>query len=174
MILADHEISAAIAAKVVIIRPFHPEHIDVNAYELHLGDTVLRQAIGGIIDLSKPDDKDFEPLAIDPEAGFVLEPQHMILWMTEEEIELPLHLAGEIDGRSTLARYGIMPVVASRFIKPGSKGKQTLEIFNAGSRAVRLVPGLAVAKLLLHTLSAAAEKGYDGRYQNQRDGRPKK
>lgn len=173
MLLPDHGIRDAIAAGDLKITPYTEELIDADSYPLHLSDIVLQQRAGGIIDASAPDPDDFEPVEINPKEGFVLEPQHMVLWLTSEAVELSNGLAGDIDGRTTLARIGIMPVVASRHIKPGSKGRQTLEICNLGSRPVRLRPGLAVAKLTFQRLHNPVKDGYSGPYQSQKDGRPR-
>lgn len=171
MILVDREIEAAIAAREIVIDPYDRANLDVNAYTLHLGESALKLRPGDdIIDLSQPPNPDdFEE--IDVGQGYILQPKSVVNWLTQESIKLPKHITGEIDGRSTMARYGVMPVVGSRRVKPGSEGQQTLEICNLGERPVKLIPGLAIAKLLFTKSSISAAAGYNGPYRNQTDGR---
>lgn len=164
--LTGSHIGRAVEAGEIGIAPYDPACLGTHSYRLHLGRTILRQREGGVIDLSDlPPGDDYEKLEIGDE-GYVLEPGGMICWQTQEQITMPSHLAGVIDGVSLLAQYGIMPVSGSREVSPGSQGPLILEIVNLGNRACRLRPGLAIAKLLFKRVAD------EGNYVERKDPPP--
>ena len=104
--------------------------------------------------------------------GYVLRPGMFVLGCTAETIELPAHLAAQVDGRSTLGRLGIAVHVTAGWVDPGFCGQLTLEIANIGPLAVRLTEGLAIAQLCLFRCSSPASRPYGSpglgsRYQGQ-------
>ena len=89
-----------------------------------------------------------------------------MLGRTEEKIGIPKNLAGILEGRSSIARMGIM-VHAAGLLNPGAGMKEPmpiiLEIFCQNSSPVKLYPGMGIAQLMFNKLSSPAAKGYDER-----------
>ncbi|GHL44866.1 hypothetical protein ECZU28_48610 [Escherichia coli] len=55
--------------------------------------------------------------------------------MTLESVTLPADLVGWLDGRSSLARLGLMVHVTAHRIDPGWSGCIVLEFYNSGAAA---------------------------------------
>lgn len=62
-----------------------------------------------------------------------LHPGELALAVTYESVTLPADLVGWLDGRSSLARLGLMVHVTAHRIDPGWSGRIVLEFFNAGN-----------------------------------------
>ncbi|HEY9788133.1 MAG TPA: hypothetical protein V6D17_22280 [Candidatus Obscuribacterales bacterium] len=102
---------------------------------------------------------------------FVLEPQHFVLGRTRERITfagewkrgrgwggLPL-LAGRLEGKSSLARFGLLVQFASPTIHCGYSGRVTLEIICLGRFPIMLRPGMPICQLLVEEVKDSP-KGY--------------
>jgi dCTP deaminase len=77
-----------------------------------------------------------------------LHPGQFLLGATFEFIRLPATLGGQVLGRSSWGRLGLI-VATAVTVQPGFAGCLTLEIQNLGSVPIRLFPGLRVAQLML-------------------------
>jgi deoxycytidine triphosphate deaminase len=119
MILSQKAIRQALKLGKLNIRPFSIEQIEKAHINLH----------------------------IDQEVSIA--PGEFVLAKTREKISLSDELCAFMEGRATLAKQGISIEQSSTFIEPGSDDQMTLEIFNAGKKAVTLTPGQPVAKMFL-------------------------
>ncbi|QCU89826.1 dCTP deaminase [Thiomicrorhabdus sediminis] len=103
--------------------------------------------------------------------AFFLHPGELALAATMESVTIPDDLVGWLDGRSSLARLGLMVHVTAHRIDPGWQGQIVLEIFNSGKLPLALRPGMDICAINFETLSSAAEKPYnkraDAKYKNQ-------
>lgn len=66
--------------------------------------------------------------------------------MTYESVTLPADLVGWLDGRSSLARLGLMVHVTAHRIDPGWSGCIVLEFYNSGSCRWRCARGCPSAR----------------------------
>ena len=85
---------------------------------------------------------------------YILLPQRFILGRTVEKVELPLQkgrpsLAARVEGRSSLARCGLIVHFTAPTIHAGFEGTITLEIINLGAYPIALFPGMEICQLLL-------------------------
>jgi dCTP deaminase len=89
-----------------------------------------------------------------PDSGFVLEPNRFILGRTIEEVAFPLdgRLAARVEGRSSLARTGLLVHFTAPTIHAGFEGTITLEIMNLGPLALVLTPELRICQLIVETI----------------------
>ncbi len=74
--------------------------------------------------------------------------------MTLESVTLPADLVGWLDGRSSLARLGLMVHVTAHRIDPGWSGCIVLEFYNSGKLPLALRPGMLIGALSFEPLSA--------------------
>ena len=95
--------------------------------------------------------------------SFFLHPGELALAMTLESVTLPDNIVGWLDGRSSLARLGLMVHVTAHRIDPGWSGNIVLEFFNSGKLPLALKPGMKIGALSFEVLSGAAEKPYNAR-----------
>ena len=59
---------------------------------------------------------------------FGLHPGEFVLGATLEKFTLPAHLAGRLEGKSSLGRLGLLTHSTAGFIDPGFSGHITLEL----------------------------------------------
>jgi dCTP deaminase len=111
-------------------------------------------------------------IVIEDGQAFFLHPGELALASTLESITVPDDLVGWLDGRSSLARLGLMVHVTAHRIDPGWEGQIVLEIFNSGKLPLALRPGMDICAINFETLSSPAEKPYnkrqDAKYRNQK------
>jgi dCTP deaminase len=131
------------------------------------------------IDLSGPKAKVQEALdrvmsdeiSIGEDSSFFLHPGELAIAVTYESISLPNNIVGWLDGRSSLARLGLMVHVTAHRIDPGWSGKIVLEFFNSGKLPLALKPGMKIGAISFEMLSGPALRPYnareDAKYRNQ-------
>ncbi len=112
-----------------------------------------------------------DEVVIEDGQAFFLHPGELALASTYESVSIPDDLVGWLDGRSSLARLGLMVHVTAHRIDPGWEGQIVLEIFNSGKLPLALRPGMDICAINFETLSSAAIKPYnkraDAKYRNQ-------
>ena len=112
-----------------------------------------------------------DEILISEQDTFVLHPGELALGTTLESITLPDDLVGWLDGRSSLARLGLMVHVTAHRIDPGWSGNIVLEFFNSGKLPLALRPGMAIGAMSFETLTGPAERPYtkrdDAKYRGQ-------
>jgi dCTP deaminase len=112
-----------------------------------------------------------DEIYVSDEETFVLHPGELALGITLESISLPGDLVGWLDGRSSLARLGLMVHVTAHRIDPGWDGNIVLEFFNSGKLPLALRPGMGIGAMSFETLSGPAERPYtkreDAKYRHQ-------
>ncbi len=162
-----------------------PEPSDQNisgvTVDVTLGDKfrVFEDHAAPYIDLSGPkeevqlalDEVMSDEIVIDNDKAFFLHPGELAIAVTHESITLPSNMVGWLDGRSSLARLGLMVHVTAHRIDPGWSGNIVLEFFNSGKLPLALKPGMKIGALSFELLSDHAEKPYnsrnDAKYRNQ-------
>ncbi len=103
---------------------------------------------------------------------FFLHPGEFALGMTRERIGIADDLVGWLDGRSSLARLGLMVHITAHSIDPGWDGHITFEFFNAGRLPLGLHSGLRIGAISFETLSSPTTRPYGkkkgAKYHQQR------
>ena len=103
--------------------------------------------------------------------AFFLHPGELALAVTQESITLPDDIVGWLDGRSSLARLGLMVHVTAHRIDPGWSGQIVLEFFNGGKLPLALRPGMGIGAINFETMSSPAVRPYnkrtDAKYKEQ-------
>ena len=96
-----------------------------------------------------------------------MNPGDFVLGHTHEKLTLPLHLAARLEGRSSLARLGLLIHFTSGHIAPGFDGIIVLEILNHSPNTIALKPLMPIGQLIFEKLSMLPSKAYSGRYRGQ-------
>ncbi|PPI88210.1 dCTP deaminase [Candidatus Pantoea edessiphila] len=94
---------------------------------------------------------------------FFLHPGNLVLAVTLESIIMPDNLVGWLDGRSSLARLGLMVHATSHRIDPGWEGCIVLEFYNFGKLPLALCPGMLICALSFEILSNPSLRPYNNR-----------
>ncbi|PAV08091.1 dCTP deaminase [Methanosphaera cuniculi] len=98
---------------------------------------------------------------------YIIQPDEFLLARTLEHVEIPPHMVGRVEGRSSYGRLGLMIHITAGFIDPGFKGTITLELKNISSKPIILHEGDCICQLVMEYLDCPCEVPYNGHYQNQ-------
>ncbi len=177
MVLSDTEILAELAAGRLTIDPYSEDRLGPSSVDL-----LLHPSLRVL-----PPPGDVEGVSIDPvEAKVKLLLQHqrehrldrdgsfkmrhgqVIIGRTLETIELPIDLAGRIEGKSSLARLGLAVHISAPTIQAGFQGSLVLEMYNAGPWTLELTDGMEIAQVIFERLGLPPRQGYQGQFQGQR------
>ncbi|OGY58804.1 MAG: dCTP deaminase, partial [Candidatus Colwellbacteria bacterium RIFCSPHIGHO2_12_FULL_43_12] len=93
---------------------------------------------------------------------FIIHPGNFVLASTKEYVKLGDDVAMKVEGKSSLARMGIL-VHTAGFVDPGFEGTLTLEISNQSNVAVALYPNMYICQVAVYRLSSPAETPYNKR-----------
>lgn len=111
-------------------------------------------------------------ICLDEGDAFFLHPGELALAVTLESVTIPEDMVGWLDGRSSLARLGLMVHVTAHRIDPGWSGQIVLEFFNGGKLPLALRPGMTIGAINFELLSSPALRPYnkrvDAKYRDQR------
>ncbi|EAT13500.1 dCTP deaminase [Bermanella marisrubri] len=110
-------------------------------------------------------------IVLEEDEPLFIHPGELVLGSTLESVEIPDDLVGWLDGRSSLARLGLMVHVTAGRIDPGWKGQVVLEFYNLGKMPLALRPNMTICALSFETLTSSAKRPYHARenakYKNQ-------
>lgn len=182
MRLCDTDIKDLIEKQLIVIEP-KPDDSMISgvSVDICLGNKfrVFQDHNAPFIDLSGPKDTVQEAMNtvmsdeihIDDGDAFFLHPGELALAVTLESVTLPADIVGWLDGRSSLARLGLMVHVTAHRIDPGWSGQIVLEFYNSGKLPLALRPKMKIAALNFETMSGKAAKPYnkraDAKYKGQ-------
>lgn len=172
MILTASEIQKCVASGEIAIDPFIPSHLGPNSYDVRLASDLCRVfpsygrgSMGELtvepLDVMKP--YETEKFTI-PGTGTILMPGQLYLGSTIERTHSPNHVP-MYEGRSTMARYGIVSHLSAGFGDLGFNGNWTLEI--TVTLPTRLYPGMRIGQVYFLEVQGQIDRRYGGRYSYQ-------
>ena len=182
MRLCDKDIEQCLEEGQIKITPTPDESmISGVSVDIRLGNKfrVFKDHTAPYIDLSGPKEEVqaamntvmSEEIVIDGDDAFFLHPGELALGVTYESVTLPDNIVGWLDGRSSLARLGLMVHVTAHRIDPGWSGQIVLEFYNSGKLPLALRPKMKIAALNFETMSSSALRPYnkreDAKYKDQ-------
>lgn len=183
MRLTDAQIEQYLEAGTIAIEP-SPDTRNISGVtvDIHLGNEfrVLQDHAAPYIDISGPRediDKAIErvtgdEIVLSADEQFFIHPGEFAIAVTHESVTLPAHMVGWLDGRSSLARLGLMVHVTAHRIDPGWSGQIVLELFNSGKLPLALRPMMKIGALSFEVLSEPCQRPYgsrdDAKYKGQR------
>lgn len=110
-------------------------------------------------------------ISISDDDALFIHPGELILGATYESVSVPDDLVGWLDGRSSLARLGLMVHVTAGRVDPGWQGQIVLEFYNNGKLPLALRPGMSICAISFEMLSSPAQLPYnkrsDAKYKGQ-------
>ncbi|HML12313.1 MAG TPA: dCTP deaminase [Xanthobacteraceae bacterium] len=182
MILTDREISISLDRRLISIEP-PPEEIAFtsSAVDLTLDPLIwiVRDPTPALEDVVDPRTAGFNTEqvmrelsieeTINARTGFLLSPRKLALAWTCEYIALrtETRLAARVEGKSSLARLGLVVHMTAPTIHAGFEGRIRLEMMNHGAVPIRLWPGMRICQLIFETTLGTAERGYRGQFAGQ-------
>lgn len=166
MVLSDRDIKKAIASGKIKIKPTinYKTQLGSNSIDLRLGNVfrIFDNSKYAFIDPFKKNigeeitreikKKDKEP--------FIIQPGDFVLGTTIEHLELPDDIVGNLEGRSSIGRLGIVVHSTAASIECGFRGKITLELANMGRMPVALYPDMRICAVSFIQMTSKAEVPY--------------
>ena len=174
MILPDYKIKQL---GTTLIQPYREDSVQPASIDVHL-DYHFYRAVHSI-------DADIHPeynrsrlgfnqlYSVAPGNVLRMSPGDFVLASTFEKLTIPNGLVARFEGKSSLARLGLMTHVTAGFIDPGFNGHITLEMKNLHVNDWILVPGMKIGQISFEQMLGEAQYPYGherngSHYQGQR------
>ena len=174
VLYSDRDIHAAIDAGDFIIDPFDPELVQPSSVDVRMDRyfRVFNNSKYTHIDPKQQQDDLTSMVEVAEDEPFVLHPGEFVLGSTLERFALPAHMAGRLEGKSSLGRLGLLTHSTAGVVDPGFSGRITLELSNVANLPITLWPGMKVGQLALFKMTSPAEIPYGSsvlgsKYQGQ-------
>ncbi|MFP3132283.1 MAG: dCTP deaminase [Candidatus Nanopusillus sp.] len=181
MILVDKKIKEYIKGGKINVEPFDENMIGPASLDIRLGNKfrVFKTLEKEVIDVkdyyddiyTRVETKDYiihigrySDLYIlkNDNVPIIIHPGEFILASVYEYIELPDNIVGQIHGRSSIGRLGLIVHTSAGYVDPGYKGYLTLEIINVNKVPIKIYPKTKVAQIVFIE-TESSEVPYDKR-----------
>lgn len=167
MFLSDKDIDAAVKAGDITLEPFDKKRLQPASYDIRLSNTFIVNDphTTSYIDPVKGVFPNTHPIEVADGETFVLHPGVSILGYSKEYFGSDRFLI-EVNGKSSLARIGLLVHNSASLINPGHFLNVALELCNLNNVPIILRPGMEIAQLTFSPLSSESKTDYKvkGRY----------
>lgn len=170
--LSDRDLVRLIEEKEIEIDPLPDlrNDLDTCKIDLHLGNEFARFDYTKLSHIDTkagiPEDALIRNF-VKVDEPIVVPPSELIIAVTMEHISLPDYIYGRLEGKSSIARLGII-IEAAPVFDAGWVGRGAMEIINCGRIPVTLYGGMPICSMNFHLLSSPALKADEhGRYHRQ-------
>jgi dCTP deaminase len=167
MFLSDIDIRREVNAGNITLEPFDLKRLQPATYDIRLGNVFIVNDphTTRAIDPSKGLYPNTQTIEVKDGDEFVLHPGVSILGYSKEYFGSEQFLI-EVNGKSSLARIGLIVHNSASIINPGHYLNVALELCNLNNVPIILRPGMEIAQLTFSPLSSHTKKSYKntGRY----------
>lgn len=148
--LVDSEIIERVGRGQLIVEGFEEAGVRQACYELRASTTFY--------DLASPDRPEVAP----PGSSILLKPQQMLVFITEERLELDASTLGRVLSKGQLFSLGLVPV--NTYADPGFTGRLGIVMINASNNYLQIPVGTPIAKIEFVDLGKNVAKPYRGQH----------
>jgi dCTP deaminase len=167
MFLSDKDILKEVEAGTISLEPFSEAQLQPATYDICLGNTFIVNDAHSTkaIDPGKGIFPNTQTIEVKDGEEFVLHPGISILGYSKERFGSDEYLI-EVNGKSSLARIGLIVHNSASIVNPGHYLNIALELCNLNNVPIVLRPGMQIAQLSFSTLSSHTKQNYKetGRY----------
>ena len=167
MFLSDKDILSEIKAGHITLEPFDKKRLQPATYDISLGNTFIVNDAHSTkaIDPAKGIYPNTQNIEVKDGDEFILHPGVSILGYSKERFGSDQYLI-EVNGKSSLARIGLIVHNSASIVNPGHYLNIALELCNLNNVPIVLRPGMEIAQLTFSTLSSHTKQSYKqtGRY----------
>jgi len=167
MFLSDIDIKEAVKAGDVTLEPFNPKKLQPASYDIRLGNIFIVNDphTTSFIDPVKGIHPNTRKIELKDGDTFILHPGVSILRYSKEFFGSDHYLI-EVNGKSSLARIGLLVHNSAGLVNPGHFLNIALELCNLNNVPIILRPGMDIAQLTFSPLSSRTKQNYKetGRY----------
>jgi dCTP deaminase len=135
--------------------------LDQVSIDFHLGHRVLMPSMGRhvVIDIRHGvTEKNYEKINLKDGESFIIRPGQFFIGETLEDFTLPADIIGRLEGKSSLARLGIVIHQTSARFDPGWSGTAALELRNNSDNDVVIYCGDKICAFAFERLQAPVAK----------------
>ena len=168
MFLSDVEIEQALANKEISVDPFVVDQLAACTVDLRIGETIW-------IPTEPPQNYEIRPTTLKarPQESwpqysitdtYHLEPGQFVLGETYERVSIAPQapILGFLEGRSGVARHGLLIHCAAPLVAPGYSGPITLELVNLGKHPLPIRYKDGICQIAFSRLGTASSRPYPG------------
>ncbi len=167
MFLSDIDIKAEVKSGHITLKPYNEKYLQPASYDIRLGNTfIVNDAhTTSYIDPVKGIHPNTRQVDVVDGDSFILHPGVSILGYSKEYFGSDQYLI-EVNGKSSLARIGLLVHNSAGLVNPGHFLNIALELCNLNNVPIVLRPGMEIAQLTFSPLSSLSKKHYKetGRY----------
>ena len=175
MILSDRTIKEELECGRIVIDPLGQSCIQPASVDVRLDKHLLVCKTGEVvpyIDLRKDLENLHEMIELEEDRPFLLEAGGFILVSTLELIGLPDDIIARLEGKSSLARIGLLVHSTAGYVDPGWQGHLTLHVSNLAKFPITLYYGMKIGQISFLRLTSPVENPYGSvnlgsKYQGQ-------
>ncbi len=170
MFLADQDIKKAIEAGEIVIKDFDESRLQPASYDILLGNKFIATDLHAT-EFIDPEKKVFaktHDIEVPDGEAFILHPGVSVVGFSRDHFGSDKYLI-EVNGKSSLARIGLLVHNSASLINPGHFLNVALELCNLNTVPLLLRPGMQIAQLTFAKLTSTPTKDYDeiGRYSKE-------
>jgi dCTP deaminase len=167
MFLSDKDIKTSVANGTITLEPFRESQLQPATYDIRLGNTFIvnQPHTAAVIDIERGLFPKTQTVEVEDGGEFVLHPGVSILGYSKERFGSNEFLI-EVNGKSSLARIGLIVHNSASIVNPGHYLNIALELCNLNNVPIVLRPNMLIAQLTFSTLSSHTKRSYKkvGRY----------
>jgi len=162
MILSDKAILQALKKKEILIKPFNRKDLQPASYDLHMDKNIMYfdKEKTTLIDVKEPVKDYMKTKTLKKGESYILYPGDFIIANMVEITGVDNRHVGRLEGKSSLARLGIIIHATAGFLDPGNKIRLTLEICNLNNLPIRIYEGMKIAQIAFEELDQECERPY--------------
>lgn len=148
-----------LVANQSVVTGFSKDHVDANAYNLHMGNCYFRTA--------DESGKEQKKTTLSPGESFIIPAGQFAFLLSQETINVPSDVMAFISMRTGIKFQGLINV-SGFHVDPGYSGKLIYAVYNASPSPVQICEGDAIFKIWFADLDRKSEQRYlfDGVAQN--------
>lgn len=167
MFLSDIDIKKAVKKGDITLSNFDAKRLQPASYDIQLGNKFIfnNDYLTGFIDPVKKIFSKKQEVEVKDGETFMLHPGISVLGISRDFFGSDKYLI-QLNGKSSLARIGLIVHNTAGIINPGHYLNITFELYNLNSIPIILRPGMDIAQLTFSELSSPPRMNYKniGRY----------
>jgi len=169
--LVDFEIRECIEKNIIKVDPYDPKLINPNSLDVRLGyDFFVCEKCEHVYNI-KTDIQNGSRITLDtPDDYIIIKQGDFILGTTLETITLSSCIHAQLEGKSSIARWGIETHQTGGYIDSGFSGEITLELTSVYPDPIKLFPEMPIGQLIF-TMNNPCKIPYNektsSKYNNQ-------
>jgi dCTP deaminase len=164
-LMSKNEIVQALNDKEILFEPLVTEHIGPDSIDICLGPKLLiAKKTGKVVDIKNGAEMEFDEHDLSKEPYDIV-PGEFILASTLEKFGVSNCIVGTLEGRSSMARIGIVIHQTAGLIHAGwgfqNPCRLTLEISSVNPNPVRIYDGMKIGQVSFMRLKENVDEGYE-------------